>query len=627
MSSGEQDLDFVVLGDQDIVNFNAAGLLPQSTKCLQLIQQWLKPTACDAESSEYRKHLASCTPSTGKWVLKEDDYQKWFHGSDHGALLVKGVAASVIAAKLISQLASISSTPVLYFFFRQIITTKQTPQSLVRGWMSQLLQYSPLLQSKLENLLDSRRNLDSLAVTRSSRPLRLLKIATIVDLARENSCFGLASTDSFPGNTKSAIRNGCGPLLEILEGETVSIIHHSLTGFLLDSETEKTSIAITSTLSFPRISPAKTHESLATICIQYLLSDWHNDWKKPTSRKANEDLSRLEILRIKYPFLGYAINNWRYHIRQSEREDHSVFLLLDKPLEKNSTLFLAAKHGQSLCASVLLNNNAATDLGDSDGFTPLHLAAQDDHYDVVQMLLNSGIDPCMQLLLDAGAGIKTYPTIISQYYESRNPTHHREAESKLFHTFIKRQESRHSTKKHGTEDFLKAFKMLLEAGCDVNSFSRGATVLHRFLAHPLDCQIIKLLLSNGADSSLRDSFGRTALHFAGRDSHNFDLLVANRADIDFCDANGRTPIFNVVCGLDALSFLKHNPDCNARDKDGDTPLHIAIRSNLGVATIKALLDPGADVNMQNKREILHCMSSLAFTTKKSSLFYSWQERT
>jgi hypothetical protein len=74
-------------------------------------------------------------------------------------------------------------------------------------------------------------------VTHSSRPLRLLEIASIVDFVRRTARTDLiVKATGVPQDTKSIIRAGCGPLLEILDDETVSIIHHSFTEFLVDPD-------------------------------------------------------------------------------------------------------------------------------------------------------------------------------------------------------------------------------------------------------------------------------------------------------------------------------------------------------------------------------------------------------
>ena len=130
MASDEQD--FVVLGAEDLQDFNDGGLLPLSSEEIDKIQQWLLPTDYSADSSEYPKHLASYLPGTGNWILETENYMRWHESSEYGSLWIKaipGAGKSVCAAQLASKIASRVTVPVLYFFFRQIITANQKPHS------------------------------------------------------------------------------------------------------------------------------------------------------------------------------------------------------------------------------------------------------------------------------------------------------------------------------------------------------------------------------------------------------------------------------------------------------------------------------------------------------------------
>lgn len=65
-------------------------------------------------------------------------------------------------------------------------------------------------------------------VTHSSRPLRLIELATMVNSLPDRG--GLTESQ----DAKLAVRSACGPLLEVLEDEIVQIIHPSFTEYLLD---------------------------------------------------------------------------------------------------------------------------------------------------------------------------------------------------------------------------------------------------------------------------------------------------------------------------------------------------------------------------------------------------------
>jgi ankyrin repeat protein len=619
MAGGDED--FVVLGDGDVADFNVAGLLPQSEEDIQKIRHWLQPTDYSTESSEYKKHLASYAAGTGIWIQESKQYQEWMHSLEIGALWIKavpGAGKSVATAHLASMIVTENNAPVLYFFFRQIIKSNRTPQSLVRDWMSQLLSYSPLLQAKLNNYLEAGRVLESIAfdelwgllalalsslsrvyciadaldemdmgnesfihqlvqlgakcsasvkvlvtsrplprietilnqpsvlqlslqlsliepdielylnqrlisagtpsktailevicrksqglflyarlmmdqvreafesgtadfeqilhkmpnglgdmynkmlldhsvrsgtpeslqvfilqcVTHASRPLRVLEIASIVDFLRETKDTDLHLPESSPPqNTKSIIRAACGPLLEILEDETVSIIHHSFTEFLVDPDRTGDGVA-TGSYNFPCISFADTHRILADACIKYIRSNWWNE--EETSEK---DLAEsIRTIRLSHPFLDYAIANWDYHLSKYDQTDHDLFRQLDHLTEPGpnqlssfidiigfrtsrnkvcalqiassrglvhyvkhllnhghdvnirtsnlqTPIYPAAENGHHHVVQLLLDYGAANDMDDYLGLKPLHVAASRNHHAVVKLLLQAGVDP------------------------------------------------------------------------------------------------------------------------------------------------------------------------------------------------------------------------------------------
>lgn len=100
-------------------------------------------------------------------------------------------------------------------------------------------------------------------VTHSARPLRFLKLAEVVRLSTP-----LANTLK---DAKRLVSIACGSLLEILEDETVSVIHHSFTEFLTDPARESTAVGL-GTKMFPVINFRRAHRQLGLKCIRYLQS-------------------------------------------------------------------------------------------------------------------------------------------------------------------------------------------------------------------------------------------------------------------------------------------------------------------------------------------------------------------
>lgn len=162
-SQSPSEEDIVVIGRDDVSNYNDDSILPESPETTARIRDWLRPTEYKLGSSEYHKHLASHLAGTGTWLPSLQKYQQWHNSPNHGLLWIKGIPGSgksVFAATLAQMLAE-EGVPVLFFFFRQIIDANHQPINLIRDWLDQILVYSPPLQAILKEYVETHRSLDS----------------------------------------------------------------------------------------------------------------------------------------------------------------------------------------------------------------------------------------------------------------------------------------------------------------------------------------------------------------------------------------------------------------------------------------------------------------------------------
>ncbi|KAK5653030.1 hypothetical protein OQA88_9316 [Cercophora sp. LCS_1] len=186
------DRDAVILGRDDVSDFNGENILPLPEEELAKIRAWLKPTNYDHEGGEFKRHQASHLAGTGGWLFASDAYRQWHSSKDKGLLWIRGIPGSgksVFAASIVDRLRQ-EGHPVLYFFFRQIIDANHSPVAALRDWLDQLLLFSPPLQVALKEYIDEKRDRESLSSADLWRHIRqatiyLPKVYCVVDALDE----------------------------------------------------------------------------------------------------------------------------------------------------------------------------------------------------------------------------------------------------------------------------------------------------------------------------------------------------------------------------------------------------------------------------------------------------------
>ncbi|KAL2800461.1 ankyrin repeat-containing domain protein [Aspergillus keveii] len=810
-----------------------------STEELATLRAWLRPTDYLGESSEFKKHLNSHVPGTGEWLQQTKQYKQWHDEAKCGALWVKAIAGagkSVLAARLISHLQETEEqTPVLFFFFRQIVAANHDAQSFVRDWMSQLVGYSPhlrtqintwtkqhrvsrtfsfdelwqcvleslglldrvycvvdamdelnrdqtdfllrrlvdlgqirpravkvvmtsrplpqiqkvlntpsVLQLRLEDrqtnkdislfieyrlrqapgisdatketirtsiegrvhpsflyarlmlneLMDQHKKetidrasvenaLVSLPasmetmysqmlhdhsqvagvpqerqllilqlVTHASRPLRLLEIATVLDFLNKNE------DRTRHGDTKNMTRISCGPLLEILEDETVSIIHHSFTEFLID--TERT----VSDGAFPVIDPHKTNELMTIICVRYLLSGPLSSWEfidpapfeeegPPTDIYNKLDIqAQRNALQLQYPFLAYALTGWYYHARKlpdlSEEvqtilkslvnSDNQTFLawidaVKQPPYARESlspfhiaswagmtsaltamlipgqdlngwtgggqnALIMAATQGHADTVARLIQLGASPNEPDDTGFNALHYAAGRDHHATVQVLINASVSP-----ITPTTKIRPKPSPLNDESlaggtplgeASRNGC----VESiRVMLPHLAEDDRKRSLRAAVYFGRGALIKYLVNAAdLDLKSDFGGDLMLDA--ASKLDLETIELLFSRGADPNFQRKSSSDK-----SDRHNpYHSRLPKPSSLLFALCHGaRYPSRKYLPPgtVDKAFDFVFNSGCdiNSRDERGWTALHYCVSNNIFM--VEKLLDRGGDVHAKD----------------------------
>lgn len=247
-------------------------------------------------------------------------------------------------------------------------------------------------------------------VTHATRPLRLLETA---EMLNTNSGGNRTLKE-----TKDLVRAACGPLLEILPDETISIIHRSFTEFLKGYTRSDSS----SHFEYPIFDAGLTNLRLAEACLGYLRAGCLDiEIIKIRPRESPRDFldrkERMEReLRLQFPFLEYASRNWYKHARRAEAsgenmelfhqtleffaETHryNVWLNLTRiswEIDGIKPLHVAAQTGLAQFAKHILSKGGVMDL--KSDLLAMELAASYDHGDVIQVLVNHGAHPDFEL--------------------------------------------------------------------------------------------------------------------------------------------------------------------------------------------------------------------------------------
>lgn len=202
-------------------------------------------------------------------------------------------------------------------------------------------------------------------VTHATRPLRLLELAEMIRVSNpDGSKRDLKAT-------KELIRAACGPLLEILADETVSVIHHSFTEYLKGTTRSEDASG------YPILQMGPTHAQLAVACLRYLQAGCLDTAKVKEEEDDEEEeeedddgsdcvsfysmsdfgdsrVPKPEVrMRLQHPFFEYAASNWHRHVNRSDAAGYDqtelnkeIGRFLDN--DRSMTALLRGKRGRKM---------------------------------------------------------------------------------------------------------------------------------------------------------------------------------------------------------------------------------------------------------------------------------------
>ena len=167
---------------------------------------------------------------------------------------------------------------------------------------------------------------------------------------------------------------------------------------------------------------------------------------------------------------------------------------------------------------------------------------------------------------------------------------------------------------------LASIAVLLDAGADIHVRDQfGATLLHAAAVHGQP-EYIAALIDAGLDVNARDESGRTPLHVAVSVNNSMGADLASILDLDPTEDVTATRLAFLAANVVAL--IKAGADIDARDEDGETPLHSAAESG-NPEHIAVLVDAGADINAPDESGQTPLHAAAAVTPSRGSSFASF----
>ncbi|CAH1281223.1 unnamed protein product [Diabrotica balteata] len=295
--------------------------------------------------------------------------------------------------------------------------------------------------------------------------------------------------------------------------------------------------------------------------------------------------------------------------------------LNSRDIWNNTPLHNALKYGHEELARCLIKSGACVNHVDTDGNTPLHLAARTGttsrtSIDTVRLLLkhmsdvnsknNRGFTPLHEAVY--AENVKTAKWSIINYYYGDKSNDTISIPNTLYcvydyngSKFFKR--ARRDPPIWAMKNTTTMVRILVEAGADVNhQTAEGWTPLHFAVERSL-VDVVDILLQNGASVVLTaQNLPECLLLPMPRKIRALYRVVFKVVNDSYIKLHSGTTVLHQAAELDipniARVIVDKGADINAQDSRGKTALHIAV-DNFQYHIVEFLIFNGANINIKD----------------------------
>uniref|UniRef100_A0A665XAK2 Poly [ADP-ribose] polymerase n=1 Tax=Echeneis naucrates TaxID=173247 RepID=A0A665XAK2_ECHNA len=286
--------------------------------------------------------------------------------------------------------------------------------------------------------------------------------------------------------------------------------------------------------------------------------------------KAKKTLA-LEIINFKHPHTHETALHCAVASPHPKRKQVTELLLRkganvnEKNKDFMTPLHVAAERAHNDIMEVLQKHGAKVNALDTLGQTALHRAALAGHLQTCRLLLGYGVDASL-VSLQGFTAAQMGNEAVQQILNENVPVRNSDVDYRLL-----------EAAKAGDLDTVKSLCTAQNVNCrDLEG--RHSTPLH-FAAGYNRVSVVEYLLHHGADVHAKDKGGLVPLHNACSYGHYevAELLVRHGASVNVADLWKFTPLHEAaakgkyeICKL----LLKHGADPTKKNRDGNTPLDL-----------------------------------------------------